>query len=219
MRFLITLIVIFFSSCTYKQSDITGLWQLVRVEKDGFVKHGTTTYIEIRPNNSFAVSKTSGDIVGVYKIIGNRLELHSRDNTWFNTNWELSSANEILEWHGLEIGYGNVFLKFEKVDEISDFSDFRNAVIGRWQLYKTRTKKEVRHVYSTWLTIEDDDNYKMISEAGIIEEGKAVINPRHQKIIFENDSISWNAWFYGDELRLDNQKLGIQYSLRKVLSD
>lgn len=216
MRYLIFILLPFFAGCTYKQSDIIGLWQLVRVERDGFVKNGGNTYVEIRSNSSFAVSRTSGDIVGVYKLKGNRLELHSHDNTWFNTNWELSSANNILEWHGLEIGYGNVFLKFEKVDEISDFSDYRNAVIGRWQLYKTRTKGEITHNSDTYFIIGDDDSYQIISKDKIMEAGRAIINPRHQKIIFENDQISWNAWFYGKELRLENKKIGLQYSLRKL---
>ncbi len=219
MRLLILFIISSLIGCTYEKSDITGLWQLVRVEKDGFIKESNATYVEIRPNNSFAVSKTSGDIVGIYKLRGNRLELQSYDNTWFNTNWELIRVKETLKWHGLETGYGNVFLSFEKVDEIPDFSDFRKAVIGRWQLYKIRSKGEVNHLSNTWFIIDEYENYRIISEDQTQEEGRAIINPRHQKIIFENDQVSWNAWFYGDELRLENKKLGLQYSLRKTLNN
>lgn len=216
MRFIILLTIIFFSTCSYEQPDITGLWKLVKVEKDGFIKEAGTTYVEIRPNSSFAVSRTSGDIVGVYKLNANKLELHSRDNTWFNTYWEVNHDHDILKWRGLEFGFGNVFLEFHKVDEIPQFSDFRNAVTGKWQLYKTRTKKGVRHVSETWFIIGEDDKYQIVAKDEILEEGRAIINPRHQKIIFENDQISWNAWFYGKELRLENQKLRLQYSLRKI---
>jgi hypothetical protein len=46
-------------------------------------------------------------------------------------------------------------------------------------------------------------------------EGKVIINTRHRKMIFEQDSIIWNAWFYGNELRIINPITRIEYSLRK----
>ncbi|XOV92858.1 MAG: hypothetical protein ACFHWX_21990 [Bacteroidota bacterium] len=223
MRLSLLFIWLLLIGCSYSGEDIVGLWQLEKVEKDGFIKVGESqikgsglTILEIRSNNSFAVSKTSGDLVGVYKLIGNRLELHSYDDSWFNTNWEMSSANQILELHGLEVGYGNVFLRFKKIDKIPDFSEFEDKVTGNWQLYKIRKEHRVQKLDNTYFMIGDDGSYILSENSQVLEQGKLLINPRHHKVTFEHDNETWDAWFYGEELRLTNEKIGIEYSLRQA---
>jgi hypothetical protein len=56
----------------------------------------------------------------------------------------------------------------------------------------------------------------MEDQNGLLEKGRVIINARHRKLIFEHDQTQWAMWFYGDELRLTNEQMGLQYSLRRM---
>lgn len=200
------------------KEEILGLWRLEEVEIDAVKRPVRPTIIEINANNSFAVSRTSGDLIGVYRLKDNTLRMRSPDEKWFNTRWSLRyfKTFNFLDLQGIEEGFTGTKLRLKKIEKVPDFEEFEEQVVGKWQLYKIRQKEKIQKLSDTWFQIDTDGNYDIVSTEGIQEEGKAYINTRHQKIVFENDSIQWNAWFYGEELRLNNTRLGIQYSLRRA---
>lgn len=195
--------------------ELEGIWSLQEVNVDGLDKIFNPTFIEIQTVNRFAVSRTSGDFVGLYKLDSKRLALHSDDLDWFNTNWEVRRLPNGIGFHGLEYGYRTTELQFRKVKEIPDFQTFENSIVGRWEIYKIRNGSEIQNLADTWFTLDNQKNYSITSGETMLEKGKAVVDARHRKILFENDETSWRAWFYGKELRLDNKKMDIQYRLKK----
>jgi hypothetical protein len=82
-------------------------------------------------------------------------------------------------------------------------------------LYKIRSEEGMEKLSNTWFDIDPSGEYVISDAQGTFTNGKVFINIRHIKMIFEQDSTIWNAWFYGRELRIDNPETGIQYSLRK----
>ncbi|MEP5611911.1 MAG: hypothetical protein ABJP45_06660 [Cyclobacteriaceae bacterium] len=195
--------------------ELEGIWSLQEVNVDGLDKMFNPTFIEIQSRNRFAVSQTSGDLVGMYRLSSRNLFLRSDDQKWFNTNWELRRLPNGIGFFGLEYGYRTTELRFRKIKEIPDFQTFENSIVGKWEIYKIRTASSVQDLTDTWFTLDNNKNYSITSGDTLLEKGSAIVDTRHRKIIFENDETSWKAWFYGKELRLDNEKLDIQYRLKK----
>ena len=200
---------------SYTRQDIEGLWQLEVVEIDAIKKPVSPTFMEINPNRSFAVSRETGDLAGVYRLSSRQLVFYSQDQKWFNKTWSLYLYKDVLHLKGRDEKNRYARLRFRKINRIPDFKEFENEILGRWQLYKIRTADEVENVNDTWFRIDGEGNYIIEDANGPKEEGRAFINTRHKKIVFEKDSIQWAAWFYGKELRLNNEKLGVEYSLRR----
>jgi hypothetical protein len=197
-------------------NDIEGLWQLEEVEVDKMPMSSGNTFLEISDNNSFAVSRTSGDLSGIYFIKNDRIRMNSQDKQWFNRDWIVDRYQQYLILSA--IGPRKTHLKFKKVREIPRFEEFESAIIGKWNLYKIRSGEGIEKLSNTWFDIDSSGEYVISNAEGVLTNGKVVINTRHRKMIFEPDSTIWNAWFYGSELRIDNPKIDIQYSLRKESS-
>lgn len=200
---------------SYTRQDIEGLWQLEVVEIDAMKKVAGPIFMEINPNRSFAISRETGDLAGVYRLSSRQLSFYSQDQKWFNTTWSLYLYKDLLHLKGRDEKNRYARLRFRKIDKIPDFKEFENKILGKWQLYKIRKAGEVENITNTWFIIDGEGNYLIEDASGHREEGRAFINARHKKIVFEKDSVQWAAWFYGKELRLNNEKLGIEYSLRK----
>jgi len=195
--------------------ELKGIWSLQEVNVDGLDKLFNPTFMEIQSGNRFAVSKTSGDLVGIYKLNSRNLVLSSEDQKWFNTNWELRRLPNGVGFFGLEYGYRTTELRFRKIKVIPDFQMFETSLVGKWEIYKIRIEGSVQDLTDTWFILGNNKNYSITAGDTLLEKGSAVVDTRHRKIIFENDETSWKAWFYGKELRLDNEKLDIQYRLKK----
>ena len=216
LKYLIVFFCGLLAACSsYTRQDIEGLWQLEEVEIDAMRKAVSPTFIEINPNRSFAVSRETGDLAGVYRLSSKQLSFYSQDQSWFNTTWRLYKYKDFLDLKGRDEKNRYARLRFRKIDKIPDFQEFENKILGKWQLYKIKKASEIQNLTDTWFIIDSDGNYLIEDTSGPREEGRAFINTRHKKIVFEKDSVQWAAWFYGKELRLNNDKLGVEYSLRK----
>ncbi|MEO9802957.1 MAG: hypothetical protein ABJF04_06905 [Reichenbachiella sp.] len=198
-----------------QKEEIEGLWQLSQVKIDGMLRPQDATYLRIDKNNSFAVSRTSGDMSGVYQLGATRIHFQGKDKSWFNTSWTLKRLEDYLMMEGVEFGFRVTELKFKKVEKIPDFEDFEKQVVGKWQLYLVMKEGIPEKVANTWITIDDDGAYTIYDDTGIQDQGRSIINTRHRKVIFVKDNMHWDVWFWGEELRLQNQQLDIQYHLKK----
>lgn len=215
---LFTYLAIVLLSCDNTTTeDVAGLWQLEAIDIDGYVKEVKPVFIDLKEDNRFAVSQITGDLVGIYSLEDQLLQLKSNDRKWFNTSWKLEYFQDHFILHGKKTPYKTTHLRFKKIDKIPRFDGFANEITGKWQLYKIRRKNEIESVSGTWFNISEDGSYHISGNEGVLEYGRAIINTRHHKIIFEHDETIWDAWFYGRELRLENQQVGIQYSLRKPI--
>lgn len=199
----------------YTNDEIAGLWQLEVVEIDALEKPVSPTFMEIKPNRSFAVSRVTGDLAGVYRLENKKLRLFSEDQQWFNNTWKLYHFEDLLELRGRDEKGRNARLRFTKIEKMPDFQEFEDKLLGKWQLYKIRKDRRVEALVNTWFSIERNGHYSISSEQIVLEEGVADINARHRKLFFENDNTEWLIWFYGQELRLTNELSGVEYSLRK----
>ncbi len=216
IRNLLGITIALFISCEpLKQSELSGIWSLDHVHVDGLNKTYNPTFIEIQPDNRFALSTISGDLVGLYKLKGEELTLQSNDLRWFNTSWKVTKMPNNIMLTGLEEGFRTTYLKFVKIEKIPDFQSFENKIVGKWKIYKIRTEGKIAKLNNTWFSLDNHNNYTISDGDSLLEHGQAIVDTRHRKIIFENEDTSWKAWFYGNELRLDNEKLDMQYSLRK----
>ncbi len=200
---------------SFERSDIMGLWELKQVTVDALDRPVKPTLLQIKPNSTFSVSMVSGDFSGIYQLRGRRLNFDASDHKWFRTSWTIDYYPDYILLQGTEWGYRGTILRLEKITEVPDYRSFEEKVLGDWQLYKIRTKGEVEAFEETTFTIDESGRYAITQEGATLDEGQAIINTRHHKIVFVRDSIQWDAWFYGRELRLENKQMDIQYSLRK----
>lgn len=191
---------------------VEGLWQLEKVEIDGFERKVNPTLLKLDENNSFAVSRTSGDFLGVYKLRSDELHLVSEGDKWYTIDWKVSFVNNQMVLKGIPYGYGNTYLTFSAINELPDLSEFEAKIIGKWRLYKVRENGDMRRLTDTWFHLDSLGNYQIKGPEGQ-ENGLAMIDARHQKITFVNHEVQWSAWFYGDELRLTNLAQRLEYSL------
>lgn len=196
--------------------DIEGLWQLEEVQVDKMLMITGNTFLEIKDNNSFAVSRTSGDLSGIYFVKNDRIRMNSTDKQWFNRDWVVDHYMDYLILSA--IGPRKIHLKFKKISKIPRFEEFESDVFGKWDLYKVRSEDGIEKLSNTWFDIDKSGRYAISNADGLLSNGKVVINTRHRTLIFEEDSTIWNIWFYGRELRIENPETDVQYSLRKELS-
>lgn len=195
--------------------ELAGLWELEHLEVDAVPRSANPTFMEINANSSFAVSRVSGDQVGMYHFDSPLIRFRSEDRSWFNTQWKIKYFKEFIILRGVEEGYRGTQLRFKRIETIPDFAEFEERVVGRWHMYKIRKNGEVEKVSASF-TLERNGNYRMEDQNGLLEKGRVIINARHRKLIFEHDQTQWAMWFYGDELRLTNEQMGLQYSLRRM---
>ncbi len=209
------LLVLSISCQTLEKSELKGIWSLREVNIDGLDRTFEPTFIEMQPDDRFALSTTSGDFVGIYGLNDSKLVLKSNDERWFNTNWKIKKVENSLRLSGLDTPHKTTHLRFVKIKSIPDFQSFENDLVGRWELYKIRTKGNVERLNDTWFTLNSKKTYTITKSDSLVEEGHVTVDTRHKKIIFENDETSWRIWYFGTELRLENEKMDVQYSLRK----
>ncbi len=206
-----------FTSCqkSYNIQDIEGLWQLKNFEQDAIGKSFGPTFLEIKDNRSFAVSRVKGDLTGVYQLHANKLAMFSTDVELFNSTWSVFRYGDLLKLTGKDDRDRNVTLSFTRINEVPAFDEFEETIVGEWELYKIRNNGKVEQLTNTRFTIDGSGHYSIMAAGTVQESGLAAINTRHRKIIFENDQTEWRAWLYGRELRLTNEKTGVEYSLRR----
>jgi hypothetical protein len=216
--FLYLLLLVTIVTCcqrTYQIHDIEGLWQLETYEQDALAKSFTPTFLEINDNRSFAVSRVKGDLTGVYKLESDKLAMYSTDVEWFNSTWSVFRYKNLLKLKGKDDRDRNVTLSFTRISEVPGFEEFEHTIVGEWELYKIRNRNKVERLQQTVFSIDESGKYSIVAAGTVQESGMAVINTRHRKIIFEHDKTEWKAWLYGRELRLTNEKTGVEYSLRR----
>ncbi|MEQ8413988.1 MAG: hypothetical protein RIB71_05960 [Imperialibacter sp.] len=200
---------------SYQIQDIEGLWQLETYEQDALAKSFSPVFLEINDNRSFAVSRVKGDLTGVYKLQSDKLEMYSTDVEWFNSTWSVFRYQDLLKLKGKDDRARNVTLSFNRISEVPAFEEFERTIVGEWELYKIRNRNKVERLHQTVFSIDEKGNYAIVAAGDTRESGVAIINTRHRKIIFEHDKTEWKAWLYGRELRLTNEKTGVEYSLKR----
>jgi hypothetical protein len=215
--FILSLITLIAFGCNkaYQIKDVEGLWQLEDFEQDAISRSFDPIFLEVNDNRSFAVSRVKGDLTGVYKLYGDKLAMYSTDIEWFNSTWSVFRYQDLLKLKGKDNRDRNVTLSFTRIDEVPAFEEFEETIIGEWELYKIRRNNKTERLQNTRFRIDDEGNYAILASGSIQESGVASINTRHRKIIFEKDQTEWKAWWYGRELRLTNERTGVEYSLRR----
>lgn len=217
----------FLGSCqkSHTPSELQGLWELKVLEVDGVVRNHAPYFLQLHEDGSFALAKRSGDLRGFYHLKGDQIKFSSSDSKWFNRQWTLEMLQGTIRLKGRgdygkrpfyvggPIGVLNSRLTFTPVDQVPDFQAFEDAVVGKWELYRIRKNGDSEKLENTWMTLESGQY--ALSGPDHFESGEAVINTRYRKVFFEGQETAWDAWFFGEELRLSNQSLSIEYSLRK----
>lgn len=218
MRNTFYLIIPFFLllGCSQKEIKVDGLWELKEVNVDGLIKNFKPTYLQFTDNKIFSVSRINGDLTGIYTINDLSLKLESTDKNWFNTPWKILLLENKIILTGLEYGYRTTKLSFTKIEQFPTFEDFETMLIGDWKLYKTVKDGKVQQTKNTFFQIKSNSSYSILKDSIEIEKSEIIIDSRHQKITFIENETKWNAWFFGEELRLDNAKLKISYRLKKI---
>jgi len=182
---------------------------------DGYIKPVPPVFIDFSQGNSIAISRTSGDILGFFRVDSETITFKSNDPSWFNSKWKIAILQGELWLRGKDIPYRTTELRFKRIEEIPSFEEIEARIIGDWEIYKVREKGELQTLQNTTFSIDARGLYVIKSNDNVMESGKAAIDTRHLKMIFLDDETSWNIWFYGDEMRLESQYRQIQYSLRK----
>ncbi|MEQ9298110.1 MAG: hypothetical protein RIF33_06095 [Cyclobacteriaceae bacterium] len=198
-----------------ENADIQGLWQLENINIDGYERPLSRGFVEFKGDGSFAVSQVDGDFLGTYTIKDKTTQLVSNTTSWFNTRWTFFTLDDQLNLKGTELGFRNTKLTFRKINQVPAFDDFENRLMGAWNLYKIYHGDQIKAQRNTQMTFADGTNYSIQEDSIVLEEGLVIIDTRHQKISFEHHETAWRAWFYGDELRLSNDQMGLRYSLRR----
>ncbi len=201
------------SSCT-EPPEIEGLWELKDISVDMIPGSSNPVFIKFEKGGSFSVSRAQGDLIGLYELNNNNLYLTSSDEKWFNTSWNANVYQDKLVLKGLEYGYRTTELKFVPAIKLPPFNEFIEAITGKWELYKINIKGK-SEVMQNMEFIISEEFYTISKNDSTIEKGLVVIDPRHQKINFENEGLIWNVRFVWDELRLENEELDIKYRLRR----
>lgn len=113
---LIILALTVFGCSDITVNNIEGLWHLEEVEVDKMPMSIGNTFSKINDNNSLAVSRTSGDLSGIYFIKSGRIRMNSHDKQWFNRDWVVDRYQEYLVLSA--IGPRKTHLKFKKIRKI-----------------------------------------------------------------------------------------------------
>lgn len=222
---LLTFAVFFGCEKSNSTGGLKGLWALEIWEVDGVVEQHTPYFLQMNQDGSFAVAKRSGDLRGFYDIKESHIRFSSADKMWFDQQWKLEVLRDKIRltgkgdyrkrpyYQGGPQGELNTRLTFSPVTSIPDFQAFEDAMSGKWELYKIRKKGNHEKVGDTWMLIENGEY--TIAGPDHFESGLATINTRYRKVYFEGQDTSWDAWFYGEELRLSNKTMEMIYSLRR----
>ena len=224
--FLLLISLLLSCDSNISKSEVSGLWELEELKIDEKPENFIKQYLSIESDNTFSIASPKKDIVGLYAIKGNKLVLNSEDEKWYNASWKVHFYEDkmLLTGRGTypkPSGYGdkvhqlNTKLLFVKTESIPDNSEFVSQLIGKWELYKIRTENSIEKQYQTYFSIESDGKYSISKDGEDIGSGVIEIDARHKKILFQQEQKSWDAKFYGAELRLKNDEMGIQYSLRR----
>jgi len=64
--------------------------------------------------------------------------MSSEDTNWFNRDWIISCFSDRMIFTA--IGPIKTQLRFNKIDKIPNFEEFESDIVGKWQLYKVRSK-------------------------------------------------------------------------------
>ena len=213
-------VILFFAlwtlaGCAKNETPVEGLWELIEVNDAEIIRAFRPTYVQFHSNSSFSVSRITGDLTGIYQLNGKKLYLKSTDERWFNTVWKSHRFQNKLSLKGIHDGFRPFTLTFQKIERFPSFDTFAERIDGTWELYKIKSQGEPLKTKDMKLTIREDF-FILTHRNEIVEESAIDLDARHQKIIFTDSEISWNVWFFGKELRLDNKELGLLYSLRRV---
>jgi hypothetical protein len=213
---LLPLLFSLLSGCdSYQNEDLEGLWVLEYLSVDGYVKPVPPVFIDFSSDNSIAISRTSGDMLGFFRVDSETITFKSDDPTWFNSKWQVAILQGELWLRGKDIPYRTTELRFKRIEKIPSFEEIETKILGDWEIYKVREKGEPQTLQNTSFSIDKRGYYVIKNNENVMESGKANINARHRKLVFLDDETSWDIWFYGDEMRLESQSRQIQYSLRK----
>lgn len=209
--------VLFLVSCNQPdRADLAGLYQLSALNVDGWNRAIQPELLELKSDGSFAISKISGDDVGFYQLDGSKIKFTSESGGRFNAKWRVVKTTGALVMKGLDDGYTVTKMTFEPISEVPRFDQFEDELIGSWQIYKSRQKGKMKRIAGTTIKIDSSGEYAIYLNNELMESGKAQVNTRHHKLMFEYEDTQWNAWFYGEELRLTNPETGFQYDLKRV---
>ncbi|MAE87824.1 MAG: hypothetical protein CMB80_34130 [Flammeovirgaceae bacterium] len=212
---LIFVLFLVIMSCGSNTKKLTGIYELRELNVDGLDKFTNPIFLEFKDDQTFALSLVNGDFLGFYSLNGSVLKLSSESGGRFNASWKITDYKDRLLLEGLDEGFTVTKMIFNKIAVVPSFEEFEAKILGEWQIYKTRNNGKMERVTDTYMTI-GQSAYAIRLKNDTIEQGLAVINTRHRRIIFENEDMKWKAWFYGDELRLTNPNNGFQYDLRKI---
>lgn len=213
LLFFLTLLLIDCSSVD--PNEAVGLWKLEKSTLDAFEQPVASLFLQINSNNSFSVSRQKGDLTGLFEISQSHVTFHSQDKAWFNQQWKFKSIGDhlILQEHSYPLRGRR--LSFRKVEKLPRFDAFAKQIWGEWELFKIRANSTISTSSQLTFHIDKSGNYSIYDDKVLQESGSVEVDARHHKITFQNDKTTWNAWFFGRELRLQNDLLGIQYSLRR----
>ena len=212
---LIFVLFLVIMSCGSNTKKLTGIYELRELNVDGLDKFTNPIFFEFKDDQTFALSLVNGDFLGFYSLNGSVLKLSSESGGRFNASWKMTNYKDRLLLEGLDEGYTVTKMVFNKINIVPAFEEFESKILGEWQIYKTRQNGKMERIADTYMSI-DKNTYAIRMQKDTIEQGLAVINTRHRKILFENEDMQWEAWFYGEELRLTNPINGFQYDLRKL---
>lgn len=200
-----------------KKDEVVGLWELEQALMDKMTVSRDATYLQISENGSYAVSRTSGDMSGIYQLGETKIHFQGADTKgWFNSPWKAKRVNNHLLLAGRDKINRRIELKFVAVDQIPTFDEFEQRIVGNWEMFLMMKNGTPEKMPETFLTIDAAGNYVISDSSGVMDQGKSAINTRHHKVIFEKDNTHWDVWFWGKELRLQNKEMDIQYHLRRV---
>lgn len=218
MKNLILAVLVALMSCQpLKKEELIGLWELETALRDKMVVSDDATYLQIHSNGSYAVSRTTGDMSGVYQLGESNIHFQGADpKGWFNSPWKAKRVKDHLLLAGRDEINRRIELKFVQVDQIPSFGEFEKQVIGKWEMFLIMKDGIPEKMPETFMTIDESGNYVISDTTGIMDHGKSAINTRHHKVIFERDDTHWDVWFWGKELRLQNKEMDIQYHLRRI---
>jgi len=196
------------------EPDVIGLWELHKMDVDMIPRGFDPTYIKFEENGSFSVSKEDGDVVGLYQLENSLLTLKSNDPLGFDRSWRVIATDEELVFNNVKNSFRGAQMRFNKIDKFPSFEEFLERLNGKWELYKIEENGKEQRIKNTFFTIKDD-HYSMAQSGAVVEEGNILVDTRHHKISFENMEIIWSVRFVWDDLRLENEELGLMYRLRK----
>lgn len=226
-KFLSLYLLVALMGCNKSTNSIAleGLWKLDVLEVDGVEENHPPYFLQMNNDGSFAVAKRSGDLPGFFEVNGSQILFTSSDRKWFNVKWKLEILGDKIRltgkgdyggkphFQGGPRGILNTRLTFEPVASIPDFQAFEDAMTGNWELYKIRRNGNSVKLENTRMLIEG--GRYAIEGPDQSESGIATINTRYRKVFFEGQDTAWDAWFFGMELRLSNDQMGLVYSLKR----